>query len=104
MTRRIARRRCDASHRFPKGQYPWARQRPIILVDCFDPSISVVLGTKVLFEQALWMTDPRMPRGLVRLLSAQGFDTRAFASAEAFLDDEKAKSEAARDQLSVCQR
>ena len=38
--------------------------------------------------------DPGMLRGIVRLLSAHGFDTRAFLSAEAFLKDASAKKAA----------
>jgi FixJ family two-component response regulator len=38
--------------------------------------------------------DPSMLRGIVRLLSAHGFGTQAFASAEAFLDDAGARSAA----------
>lgn len=36
--------------------------------------------------------DPGMLRGIARLLGAHGFGTRVFASAEAFLDDAKAKT------------
>jgi FixJ family two-component response regulator len=38
--------------------------------------------------------DPHLRRGIVRLLAAQGFGTRAFDSAESFLDDETAKEAA----------
>jgi FixJ family two-component response regulator len=38
--------------------------------------------------------DPLMLRGVVRLLNAHGFGTQAFASAEAFLDDESGKTPA----------
>jgi FixJ family two-component response regulator len=66
----------------------------VVQIDVTDPRASRGILDNATTIIAVVDDDPGMLRGIVRLLGAHGFGTRAFASAEAFLDDAEARSAA----------